>query len=103
AACGGVDVRVPNTNGHGRLVLGVRPEALEVAGEGVSARVEVIEDIGADAYVFCTAELGGEQTRLLAPNEVRNAPKQGEQVSLRPRAEEAHLFDPESGKRLTPR
>jgi len=40
---------------------------------------------------------------LVARTEVRNAPKQGEQVSLRPRAEEAHLFDPESGQRLAVR
>jgi len=102
ASFGGVDVPVPANNGFGRLVLGVRPEALEVAGDGIPARVEVIEDIGSDAYVFCSAELGGEQTRLVARTEVRNAPKQGEHVSLRPRPEEAHLFDPESGVRLAP-
>jgi multiple sugar transport system ATP-binding protein len=95
-------VPVPN-NGHARLVVGVRPEALEVAGEGIAARVEVVEDVGADAFVFCSADFGGEQTRLVARTEVRNAPKQGERVSLRPRAEEAHLFDAESGERLTPR
>ena len=100
ASFGGVDVPVPS-NGHGRLVLGVRPEALEVAGEGIPAHVDVVEDVGADAYVFCSAELGGEQTRLVARTEIRNAPKQGERVSLRPRPEEAHLFDPESGERLT--
>jgi multiple sugar transport system ATP-binding protein len=100
ASFGGVDVPVPS-NGHGRFVLGVRPEALEVAGDGIPARVEVVEDIGADAYVFCSADLGGgEQTRLVARTEVRNAPKQGDRVSLRPRPEEAHLFDPESGERL---
>ncbi len=99
ASFGGVEVPVP-TNGRGRLVVGVRPEALEVAGEGIPARVEVVEDVGADAFVFCSAELGGEQTRLVARTEVRNAPAQGERVSLRPRAEEAHLFDPETGERL---
>ena len=100
ASFGGVDVPVPN-NGHGRLVVGVRPEALEVAGDGIAARVEVVEDIGADAYVFCSAEVNGEQTRLVARTEARNAPQQGERVSLRPRPEEAHLFDPGSGERLT--
>jgi multiple sugar transport system ATP-binding protein len=100
ASFGGVDVPVPN-NGHGRLVIGVRPEALEVAGDGIPARVEVVEDIGADAYVFCSAEVNGEQTRLVARTEARNAPQQGERVSLRPRPEEAHLFDPLSGERLT--
>ena len=102
ASFGGVDVPVPANNGFGKLVVGVRPEALEVAGDGVPARVEVIEDIGSDAYVFCSAELAGEQMRLVARTEVRNAPKQGEHVSLRPRPEEAHLFDPESGMRLAP-
>jgi multiple sugar transport system ATP-binding protein len=88
------------TNGK---VVGFRPEHVDIGadGDGISARVEVVEDIGADAYVFCSADIKGEQTRLVARTEVRDAPQQGEQVSLRPRAEEAHLFDSESGERLT--
>jgi multiple sugar transport system ATP-binding protein len=84
-------------------VAGFRPEHVDIAGDGdgIPARVEVVEDIGADAYVFCSADLDGEQTRLVARIEVRNAPKQGERVALRPRSEEAHLFDPETGERLT--
>jgi len=97
---GGVDVPVPTGAANGNYVLGVRPESLEVASEGVPARVEVVEDIGADAYVFCSAELDGQPTRLVARAEARRAPQQGAQVSLRPRAEEAHLFDPASGERL---
>jgi multiple sugar transport system ATP-binding protein len=81
----------------------VRPESLEVASEGIPAHVDVVEDIGADAYVFCSTELGGQTTKLVARTEVRNAPKQGERVSLRPRADEAHLFDPDSGDRLRAR
>jgi multiple sugar transport system ATP-binding protein len=56
--------------------------------------------VGADAFVFCTAELGGERTKLVARSESRNAPKQGDRVTLRPRADEAHLFDLASGERL---
>jgi multiple sugar transport system ATP-binding protein len=84
-------------------VVGFRPEHVDIAGdgEGIAARVEVVEDIGADAYVFCTADVDGEQTRLVARTEVRHAPQQGDRVSLCPRAEEAHLFDSESGERLT--
>jgi multiple sugar transport system ATP-binding protein len=90
-------------NGRSGGILGFRPEHVDVNGQGggIPARVEVVEDIGADAYVFCSADLGGEQRRLVARTEVRDAPKQGERVTLRPRAEEAHLFDPESGERLT--
>jgi len=84
-------------------VVGFRPEHVDIGGEGegIDARVEVIEDIGADAYVFCSAEVDGEQTRLVARTEVRDAPEQGARVSLRPRPDEAHLFDSESGERLT--
>jgi multiple sugar transport system ATP-binding protein len=88
------------TNGK---VVGFRPEHLDLAGdgEGISARVEVVEDIGADVYVFCSADVKGKQTRLVARTDVRNAPQQGERVTLRPRAEEAHLFDSDTGERLT--
>jgi multiple sugar transport system ATP-binding protein len=84
-------------------VVGFRPEHVDIGGEGdgIPARVEVVEDIGADAYVFCSAELDGERTRLVARVDVRSAPQQGEQVSLRPRTEEAHMFDAQSGERLT--
>ena len=89
------------SNGRRSLVLGLRPESLELAPEGVQARVEVVEELGADAFVFCVAELNGETTKLVARTEARRAPERGEHVALRPRAEEAHLFDAESGDRLT--
>jgi multiple sugar transport system ATP-binding protein len=87
--------------GNGKIV-GFRPEHIEVAqpGDGIGAQVEVVEDVGADAYVFCSTELGGETMKVVARTEVRKAPRQGERVSLRPRAEEAHVFDPVSGERL---
>ena len=99
------EVKVPlpadvSANGRTSLVLGVRPESLEVAPEGIAAKVDVVEDVGADAFVFCSTVLGGETTKLVARTEVRNAPKQGEQVTLKPRADEAHVFDPVSGERL---
>jgi multiple sugar transport system ATP-binding protein len=99
---GGVNVAVPRGLGpNGRnLVVGLRPESLEVATEGIRATVDVVEDVGADAFVFCTADLPDVTTKLVARTEVRNAPKQGEVVTLRPRAAEAHLFDPVSGERL---
>jgi multiple sugar transport system ATP-binding protein len=104
ASLGGVDVPIPNGSReqlHSEVVVGLRPEALELAGEGIPAVVEVVEEIGPDAYVFASALLHGEQTKLVARVEARGAPERGEQVSLRPRVEEAHLFDPESGVRLS--
>jgi len=82
------------------VTVGFRPESLELAAKGIPARVEVVEEIGAEAHVFCATELEGETTKLVASVETRKAPKRGEHVALQPIAAEAHLFDPETGKRL---
>jgi multiple sugar transport system ATP-binding protein len=86
--------------GLARLVVGLRPEALRLSSEGIAARVEAVEVLGADAYVFCSAEIGGGETRVTARAEARDAPSRGESVHLAPQGRDAHLFDPESGERL---
>jgi multiple sugar transport system ATP-binding protein len=96
---GGTRVEV-GANGGGKLVLGFRPESIELASEGVPAEVEVVEEIGADAYVFCVAELPDGETKLVARTDWRRAPARGARVVLRPKAEEAHIFDPVTGERL---
>src|SRR5437868_2106216 len=72
---GGIPVPVPGPVDGDSLVVGLRPESLEVAAEGIPARVEVVEDVGADAYVFCAAELDGECTRLVALTQARKEPQ----------------------------
>ncbi len=89
-------VRVPVPAGHGSIVLGIRPEALDLAADGLPGEVEIVEEIGADAFVFCATELG----RLVARTETRRAPERGSRVTLKPRPEEAHLFAAEDGSRL---
>jgi multiple sugar transport system ATP-binding protein len=83
-----------------RLVLGLRPESVDLAPDGLSARVEVVEELGADAYVFCATKLGDGETRLVARTDARHPPERGSQVFLRPRPGEAHVFDAETGDRL---
>jgi multiple sugar transport system ATP-binding protein len=90
---------VARSNGR-NLVLGLRPESLELGSGGVPARVEVVEELGADAYVFCVAEIGGEELKLVARTEARNVPRRGDNVALTPRPNEAHLFDSDTGERL---
>jgi multiple sugar transport system ATP-binding protein len=92
--------RVSVANGRSSVVLGFRPESLELASEGMPARVEVVEEFGADAYVFCTAEIAGKDTRLVARVEARRRPERGERVLLHARAGEAHVFDPDTGERI---
>ncbi len=96
---GGTRVEV-RANGRGELVLGFRPESLELASEGMPAEVEVVEEIGADAYVFCVADLPGGETKLVARTDTRGAPERGARVVLKPKPDEAHIFDPVTGERL---
>jgi ABC-type sugar transport system ATPase subunit len=101
---GGVSVPVPasaSNSGWKEIVVGVRPESLELAADGIPAEVQVVEEVGADAFVFCTAELDGVATKLVARAGAKRAPERGAQVSLRPVADEAHLFDPVGGARLS--
>ncbi len=91
-------------DGRSQVVVGLRPEALELSGDGIPAEVEVVEEFGADAYVFCAARLHdgeGGTTRLVARTDARSAPQRGERVALQVRPGEAHLFDVESGRRLS--
>jgi multiple sugar transport system ATP-binding protein len=93
---GGVAFDVPRGSTAGDVVIGLRPESLELAQDGIPAEVEVVEEIGADSYVFAAADVG----KLVARVETRLAPERGARISLRPRPDEAHLFDPASGARL---
>jgi multiple sugar transport system ATP-binding protein len=95
---GGVDIPVPN--GRASIVVGIRPESLELASDGIEADVEVVEEIGADAFVFCVGEVAGTETKLVARTDTKHAPERGARVALRPIAGDAHLFDAESGTRL---
>jgi multiple sugar transport system ATP-binding protein len=89
-------------DGRSAVVVGLRPESLELAADGIPAYVEVVEEFGADAYVFCSAQIreGGGRSRLVARIEAKGCPERGERVALRVRPEEAHLFDTETGERI---
>ncbi|MFL5962967.1 MAG: ABC transporter ATP-binding protein [Gaiellaceae bacterium] len=93
---GGVAFPVP-PGAQGDVVVGLRPESLELAADGIPAEVEVVEEIGADSYVFASADVG----KLVARVETKLAPERGARIGLRPRAGEAHLFDPATGARLS--
>src|SRR3954453_9973255 len=103
AAFGGVPIELPAVRANGRTeaIVGVRPEAMELAGDGLDAGVELVEELGSDAFVYCSAELAGMPARLVARVPARHAPERGERVRLRPSPEYApHVFDAETGERI---
>ena len=89
------------TAGEGRAVTyGIRPEHIEFGGDanaaGVDAEVVVVEPTGSETQVV--ARVGGQDIVTIFRERHQLAP--GQRIKLRPRADLAHLFDKETGKRL---
>ena len=76
--------------------LGVRPENLLPADEGLPAEVAVVEQTGSETHIILRAG-GSELTTVLRD---RREFKPGQQIYLRPESNAVHLFDPSSGTRI---
>ncbi|MET4094870.1 multiple sugar transport system ATP-binding protein [Arthrobacter sp. UYCu712] len=88
---------------HGQTVtLGSRPEDLETApqGEGLQVEVDVVEELGADAYVYGHTTLDGQSHDIVARVDGRRPPMKGESIWVRPQSGHVHLFDTKTGLRL---
>ena len=91
-------------SGGREVTLGVRPEDLVISaeGEGLPVTVDVVEELGADAYIYgSTTETAGDVKPIIVRVDGRTPPKKGAVVHLTPKkGEHVHLFNPESGLRL---
>ncbi|KIQ18426.1 ABC transporter ATP-binding protein [Rhodococcus sp. MEB064] len=108
------DLRVPlarqvTRKVTGDILLGIRPEALRVtsAASGLAIEVDVVEEIGADAYVYGRALRDGvappledQATPLVVRVDGRAAPRAGSTLHLAADPEQMHVFDAASGLRL---
>ncbi|NSC22447.1 sn-glycerol-3-phosphate ABC transporter ATP-binding protein UgpC [Streptomyces albus subsp. chlorinus] len=102
--------------GDKTVTVGIRPEHFDVVnGEGgdsgkklskdeaagVAVTVNVVEELGADGYVYGTADVGGEKCDLVVRVSGRSVPEKGTTVHVVPRAGETHVFSTSSGERLS--
>ncbi|PKW26622.1 ABC transporter ATP-binding protein [Phycicoccus duodecadis] len=103
--------RERSEHGGASVVVGVRPEDVEVTTnpDGLELMVDVVEELGADAYVYGTptdsnVTLEGGDDNLAKPFiarvDGRNVPEKGSKIYVYPKAEHLHVFDQASGKRL---
>ena len=83
--------------------VGIRPESFELSDEPTPLRQEVrlVEELGADAYLHGTVQHAGTTSPMVVRVDGREPPVMGSTVSLRVRANEIHLFHPETGARIT--
>jgi len=85
------------------VTLGVRPEDLTMTaeGEGLPVTVEVVEELGADAYIYgSTTETGGDIKPIIVRVDGRTPPEKGAVVHLMPKTGHVHLFNAETGLRI---
>ena len=80
--------------------VGVRPEDLEVSDRGLAVEVDVVEELGADAYVYGRTTFDGTDQVITARVDGRRPPQRGEVFHVLPRQGHVHLFDVTSGQRL---
>jgi multiple sugar transport system ATP-binding protein len=95
--------------GTGTVTIGIRPEALEIAGDGagIPVIVNLVEELGAEAYVYAQlAEHAGAAALTATPDLIvrvdpHSAPTSGAKIELHVKADSMLLFDSESGARIT--
>ena len=114
AVVDGIEIPIDRTAAaasSGSVTLGIRPEAWRVAGPGANGypvTVAVVEELGADAFVYATPvgvdaateRTGGVLPQVVARLEGRQQLSPGQEISLVADPRAIHIFDTDTGARL---
>jgi multiple sugar transport system ATP-binding protein len=106
ARLGEMTVPLPRgaVDGLSEVTFGVRPEALHLVGpseQGCELAVELVEELGADAFLHGSTRIGESRQRLVVRVDGRTPPAIGTTVRVALRdSGEVHLFHPQTGERL---
>jgi multiple sugar transport system ATP-binding protein len=98
-----VDRDVLSSTKAKRVTVGVRPEDLTItsSGAGLPVEVDVVEELGADGYLYGHATVDGKRVDIVARVDGRNHPNPGEEIVVNPTPAHVHAFDVETGERLS--
>ena len=83
--------------GNVDLVLGIRPEHITIDQNGLPATVKVVEPTGSETHLV--AEICGQDVTAVIKE--RYAASPGETIGLAFDGQHLHLFEPETGRRIT--
>lgn len=97
----GLDVIVSSDRGEktstgGSVVMGIRPEDMMIADQGVPGKIFIVEPLGRDHLL--TVQIGDIEARVLADPTL--GMRAGDTVKLQFNMEKAQFFDPESEQSL---
>ncbi len=88
----------------GDITVGVRPESWRLVGEGeggLPVRVTVVEELGADAYIYGTSDVEGTPNQVVIRIEARRSLAKGSTVYVTTDPAHVHVFDTTTGERLS--
>ncbi|MGA7689291.1 MAG: ATP-binding cassette domain-containing protein, partial [Jiangellales bacterium] len=92
----------------GKITVGWRPEGVELADpnseNAFPVDVDIVEELGSDAFVYGAP--AGETSvlhsdNLIARIDPHDAPRKGDQIWLRPKADKMHFFSASNGQRIS--
>ena len=84
-----------------QVTVGLRPEDLVITkNDGIAVHVNIVEELGADAFLYGTAEVDGEKVDVIARVGSKSSLRLGDKVYLKPQGGITHVFDIASGLRL---
>ncbi|MFZ9721302.1 MAG: ABC transporter ATP-binding protein [Ilumatobacteraceae bacterium] len=91
----------PGSTTSDDVIVGVRPEGLELTGnDGAAGIVDFIEELGSDSYLHCTLDSPGKD-RVIARAPGLSRLAHNTRVSLRAKPGSLHVFDAQSGLRVS--
>jgi multiple sugar transport system ATP-binding protein len=91
------------SRGLDQVTYGVRPESFQLADDqGLSVAVTVVEALGSEAFVYGTIAGEGGGREVVARVNPRRPPRKGDTLRLVPTVGEVHVFDVQTGERLSP-
>jgi len=107
ANLGKLSVDVPSSAGSS-VIVGIRPEGFIPSSEGFAVKVEVVEELGADAFVYgqpadsniSFAQSTEEGAQIIVRWDPKNPPKPGDTVTVTADPSAIHLFNAQSGERV---
>ena len=79
------------------VICGIRPEHVRIADDGTPAEVVIVEQTGAETQVMFKLH----NIDFFAVFRERMTARPGEMIPIKPDPGSVHLFDPESGQRLS--
>ena len=92
--------------GEETLTVGIRPEAFNVGEQGIGLDIAVVEELGADSYLYGTlAGLADDEVvdaqQFVARVGARTAPEKGQVVRLSAQPDQVHVFSNKTEERIS--